>query len=371
MTSDLQTLCAIVRGDSAIMMPGGEARDRLLSEAHAHRVQRLVAWRTKEMDHELRAEAMLDELEVRELCRVLAGLRSRGIVPIVLKGAALAQTHYEESWLRPRLDTDLLIASSECQAVVAALEDLGYTRPPFISGQLVMYQMPFERLGVTGHVHALDVHWRLANPQMFASLPDYEALSSRAITVNVRGEEMTTLNPVDTLLLACVHRAAHHDLSDELLWLYDMHLVAQRFTAIEWDQFVAIASRCQVCALCVSGLQAAQRCFQTRVPPEMFARLTDRGQVEPSALYLRKNLTRLERLLADLWPLNSRERLRLLLEHIVPPAGYVTQKYGGRAGALLPLLYLRRLASGVAREISWPLPDTRSRSSSSSSDDRG
>ncbi len=74
----------------------------------------------------------------------------------------------------------------------------------------------------------------------------YEELASRAYTVVVRGQSMRTPCPVDALLLACVHRAAHHDLSDELLWLYDIHLLAQRFIAGEWGDFVARASRSQV-----------------------------------------------------------------------------------------------------------------------------
>ena len=349
MTSDLQALCAVLRGESA-GVPSGNARDRLLNQARAHRVDRLVAWRTNQIGDDLRAEAMLEEVDVRELNRVLAGLESHRIVPLVLKGAALAHTHYEESWLRPRLDSDLLIAGSQREAVIDALRDLGYTRPPFISGELVMHQMPFERVGATGQVHALDVHWRVANPQMLANLPGHEELSSRAVTVRVRGQSMRTPCPVDALLLACVHRAAHHDLSDELLWLYDIHLVARRFSGREWNDFAALASRCRVRALCVDGLRAALRCFYTPVPGDVLTRLTNSAQsAERSALYLRRGLTPLDRLLADLRALNYADRIRLLIEHVFPSAQYVTQRYGVRPRALLPFLYLRRLVSGLSR----------------------
>ena len=348
MTNELEALCAILRGESTAI-PGGEAGDRLLSEARAHRVDRLVAWRTGQIDGSLRAEAMLDELDVRELNRVLAGLESRGVVPLVLKGAALAHTHYEESWLRPRLDSDLLIASSDREVVIDVLGGLGYTRPPFITGELVMYQMPFERVGAMGQTHALDLHWRVANPQMLASLPDYEELFSRAVTVHARGQSMRTPSPVDALLLACVHRAAHHDLSDELLWLYDIHLVAQRFTSAEWEDFVRLSSRCQVRALCVNGLGAAQRWFHTPIPDDVLTCLTDSApSIEQSAVYLRKDLTRFDRLWTDLRVLSYAKRVRLLAEHTLPPADYIKSKYGVRQGLLLPLLYLRRVADGVA-----------------------
>lgn len=352
MTHEIRALCAILRGES-IATPGEEARDRLLSEARAHRVDRLVAWRTNQIDDDLRAEAMLDEIDVTELTRVLAGLESRGVVPLVLKGAALAQTHYEESWLRPRLDSDLLIGCSEREVVSDVLCDLGYTRPPFITGELIMYQMPFERVGAVGRTHALDVHWRVANPQILATLPDYDELSSRAVTVRARGQSMRVPSPVDALLLACVHRAAHHDLSDELLWLYDIHLVAQRFTTGEWEHLVRLSSRCQVRALCVDGLRTAHRCFHTPIPEDVLTRLTEGSRsTEQSAVYLRKDLTRFDRLLADLRALSYAKRVRLLGEHALPPANYVVTKYGVHWRPLLPLLYLRRVVRGVGGWVS-------------------
>lgn len=367
MTNELERLCAIV-GGKLTEMPTGEARDRLLSEARTHRVDRLVSWRTNQIDADLRAEVMLEEVEVRELNRVLAGLESDGIIPLVLKGAALAHSHYEESWLRPRLDSDLLIPPSQREAAVEALRRLGYTRPPFITGELVMYQMPFERVGATGQTHAIDVHWRLANPQVLASLPDYDELSFRAVTVHVRGQSMRTPCPVDALLLACVHRAAHHDLSDELLWLYDIHLVALRCATEEWEEFVRLASRCEVRALCAEGLDAAQRCFSTPIPADVVSRLTARTQsIEKSAMFLRRDLTRFDRLLADLQALSYATRVRLLSEHVLPPAHYIQQKYGISGPIARPWLYLRRLTSGLTREVIRPLRDTRSRSAASSS----
>ena len=175
MTPDpLARLCATLRGDSNDL-PVGDERDRLFATARANRVDRLLAWRTGQISDELRAAAILDEVDIREVNRVLAALDVHGIVPLVIKGAALAHTHYEESWLRPRMDVDLLIASSQRAHVIDVLQDLGYTRPAFISGKLVMYQMPFARATATGEMH-LDVHWRVANPQIFADLPAYEEL---------------------------------------------------------------------------------------------------------------------------------------------------------------------------------------------------
>jgi hypothetical protein len=346
-------VCAILRGE-VNSLPDGEERDRLLAAARANRVDRLVAARTGAIDADYRAAAMLDEIAVRELNRVLAALEASGISPLVFKGAAIAHTHYDESWHRQRVDADLLIAPGDRQRAIDALHRAGYLCPTFISGELVMGQMPFARVGSFGGEHHLDLHWRLANPQVFASLPDYVELLRRARAILVRGQQMRTLCPVDSLLLACVHRAAHHNRSDDLVWLLDIHLLAQRFTPAEWIEFVALACQCEVRALCADALLTAHKCFDTSIPPDAISRLNDAGVTEPASVFLRKDLTRFDRFRIDCASLAPRARWRLAREHAIPPAAYIREKYGVRRRVLLPIFYLRRVIDGLTRFMSRP-----------------
>jgi hypothetical protein len=342
-------LCSVLRGETAAWLDD-EERDALFATARLHRVDRLLAWQTGQIDDGVRATVLLDALDVRELNRVIAALESADVVPLVLKGAALAHTHYEASWLRPRVDADLMIAIDQRQVVTDILHELGYQRPPFISGELVMSQMPFALSGELGHEHALDVHWRISNPQLLAHLPGYDELAARATTITVHGQSMWTPCAMDSLLLACVHRAAHHGLSDDLLWIFDIHLLAQQFFEDEWTDFVSLATKHEVRALCAAGLLSASGCFHTAIPADVISSLTgDSHRPEPSAIYLRKDLTRIDRLLADLKALEPRARVKLLVEHLIPPADYVGEKYGVRRQYLLPLFYLRRAIQGLGR----------------------
>ena len=65
----------------------------------------------EELRDEERVEAIRDTLRVRELLRVVSALDATGCEPVVFKGAALALTHYEESWRRPRLDRRPIIGA--------------------------------------------------------------------------------------------------------------------------------------------------------------------------------------------------------------------------------------------------------------------
>ena len=345
----ISQLCAILRGESKDL-PAGEGGERLLEMARFHRVDRLVRWRTGQVDDEARAEALLDEVHVRELNRVLASLDQRGVIPLVLKGAALAHTHYEESWHRSRIDSDVLVPADERQTTFDVLADLGYWRPPAISGDLVTYQAQFVRSSAGGQEHVLDVHWRVANPQLVADVITYDELASRACTISVRGQSMRTPCPVDALLVACVHRAAHHDDADDLLWIYDLHLIAARFTRTDWGDVVRYASDRGVRALCVRGLEMSVERFHTVVPPDVLERLSAVGRpLERSSVYVKQDMRRVDRLMIDLRALGPHASVRLLWEHVMPPSDYIGAKYHVRHRALLPAFYVRRVVEGLSK----------------------
>jgi len=349
-TADPRTeLCAILvgrRGD----LPHGEPRAQILELAREHRVDRLLAWRTGQVDDVLRGEAILDEARVRELNRVLAACEGRGVQAIVLKGASLAHTHYEESWLRPRLDADVLIPEADRKTVCDLLGALGYTGLPFTSGTLVAHQAPFARVDAIGCQHDLDIHWRVVEPHACAGVLTYEDLASRATRVTVRGQSMRVPSGPDALLLACVHRAAHHNLADDLLWLYDIHLLAERLTTAEWRELATRATRYSVRALCRAGLERSGECFGTRVPPDVLSLLEPSGSVkEASAAYLRRDLRPIDRLALDVSSLGPGRGLRLMWEHVLPPTSFIRARYAVRRDGLLPLFYARRVVEGVSR----------------------
>ena len=167
---------------------------------------------------------LTEAVQVWELTRVLRALEDAGAAPVVFKGAALAHTHYSESWRRPRYDADLLIAPESRVPVFAILRSLGYERRVFVSGDLVMYQAPFERVDHLGIEHALDIHWRIANPQVVSQVLTHDELLERSVTVRVQEAPMRVLSSVDALLVACVHRVAHHPDFEKPIWIQDIHL---------------------------------------------------------------------------------------------------------------------------------------------------
>lgn len=328
----------------------------LVEQAQAERVHLLLADRLGPSHHApgvvetligaSRVAAADDAARTRELARVVRRLEEAGCRPIVFKGAALAHTHYRQPWLRPRLDTDVLVSPDHRAVAARVFAELGYSRPPFVSGRLVMYQEMFVRAEGGGLEHVFDVHWRVANPQAVSGVFSHAELAGRALRVDVAGGHFHVPCPVDALLLACVHRAAHHHDSRELLWLYDVHLVALRLTPEDWQEVVASATRRRVAALCTRGLALAVSRFGTAVPDTVKGTWSETAG-EPSAVFLRDDLRPMARLRSDLAALGLADRLRLLRELVLPPPSYMRSVHGD--STWLAWLYLRRLMTGVRK----------------------
>lgn len=289
---------------------------------------------------------LAEAVQVRELTRVLRALEDAGAAPIVFKGAALAHTHYAESWRRPRYDADLLIAPESRVPVFTILRSMGYEQRVFVSGDLVMYQAPFERVDHLGIEHALDVHWRIANPQVVSQVLTHAELLDRSVTVRVQDAPMRVLSSVDALLVACVHRVAHHPDFEKPIWIEDIHLLATGLGPAEWRTFVDLVVSRSVCVMCLDGLRQAQARFQTAIPLEVLESL-GLGREEPSAIFLRPRLRPVDRLLSDCRALRPVAAARLVREHLFPPVAYMQASYGFTSRALLPVYYAARAWSGM------------------------
>ncbi len=298
---------------------------------------------------EQRRATVIEAVRARELRSVLATLHDAGVRPVLVKGAALAYTHYPRPELRPRSDTDVMIASDSRKVTSAALVEAGYCRPPEIEGEVAVGQFHFVKTDEYGCEHALDVHWRVSNVRAFAEALTYEELTRDAVAVPPLGPCAFGASPVHALLLACMHRVAHHEDSPNLLWLYDVHLLVGRLTPNERSAFAALASERRMRAVCARTLLLADQAFGGI--DERWRRSLDilDGVHEPSAAFIGGRLRPIDILKSDLASTESRSRLRLLREHLFPSPSYMRHRFPHWPAALLPFAYARRIFAGTPR----------------------
>lgn len=364
--SHLDTIVAIVRGEAPPWPDDADetAGHELMEEARRQGLHVLVAGRLREpafsswpsdvraaFDRELRSAAVVEEACRAEIDRVLTALANAGVSGLLFKGTPLAYTHYPAPWLRPRMDTDLLVAGPDRETAVRTLETLGYTRAPLVDGSLIMRQAEYVKVSPSGIEHTIDLHWRIGNPQPVADLLSFDELLRRAVPVPPLGSAARALCPEHALLVAAVHHVAHHAAGPRLIWRYDIHLVASAMIADELRSFARCAVEKRVARVCASELNAARATFGTclAVEPGVLDNIfAGADPDEPSARYLKSPGPRVGRLLVELRLLPTwRARAQLLRQHLFPSPSYMRQVYRHTHPILLPVLYAHRVLTGI------------------------
>ena len=373
-----ETICAGLRGEAVhwSYVNDAETYREFMQFADYHGVGALVYYALKQseslslwpaecvdrMRTETIDETAREAIRCREISIVLSELANAGVSPLLLKGTPLAYFLYPEAALRHRSDTDMLIRENDRGALSQVLARLGYVRGNGITGELVSTQSTFSRVDRFGVCHDLDVHWRISNFHVFAAALAFQELAQRAVPVAALGPHARTLRPIDALILACMHRLGHrqapyyvdgeaHYDSNRLIWLYDIHLLAQSLAVEQWEEFARVAMAKQLQQLCLDGLNAAKRAFGTSIPAfvEDFFIHAPKGEVlNVSRFYLSRWRWELSELGAlPTWKL----RLKLLQEHLAPSPAYLLEKYELKDRRWLPLFYVGRALAGVWKRL--------------------
>ena len=193
--------------------------------------------------------------------------------------------------------------------------------------------------------HVYDLHWDIANTPVVREALRFDELLARSMPLPRIVEGARAPSHIDALLLACIHRVAHHHDSDRLIWLYDIHLLRAAMSPAEHEEFWGRAAERRVVAICDRSIELAEQWFgrsshgrAPAIPPD-----------EPSAAFLDRSRTRGAVLAADLKALGWRARLERLRDLALPPRSFMRAAFPRAPRAALPLLYVYRGARGVLR----------------------
>jgi len=294
-----------------------------------------------------RSAAILEGARHEELARALQALAAAGVRTLLIKGAALAYTAYPAPHLRVRTDTDLIVDPGDVATTRAVFADLGYEPEVETSGALVSYQMHFVGRDRFGIVHAFDVHWKISDRQALADALSFAELWNERIDIPAVAPAAATVCPSHALLIALLHRAGHHPGSDDLLWIYDIHLLAARLAPEEREPFTRITVERGHAALAHEGLTLAFRQYGSPVVSALATAVQPLAADEGTARW-REPSSLADMLQLDLRALPTwRARTSLLREHLLPRADYMRRKYNIRSNAMLPPFYLWRILAGA------------------------
>jgi hypothetical protein len=179
------------------------------------------------------------------------------------------------------------------------------------------------------------MHWALTAIPALDRLPSFETLRAHGVDLPGLGRRATGLSPVHALLHACVHRASNlgAGLGDRLKWMYDIHLLATRFTAIEWEDFAIACRDARIAGLAAAALHASQAMFATALPAAPLLQLKhDGGSDALDATRLSDWRYVQRRNFAALHGMGA--KAAWLWARAFPPMGYLRELYGSEQGWL-------------------------------------
>lgn len=364
--TDIDAMLAALMLGKAIDWPGDcdeTFPERFIERAVHHGAAALVGFQLKQggcgagvpasvLEHfemAVRKQVASEMLRSHDLKALVKGFGDSGVRVVVLKGAALAYSHYPESWMRPRVDTDLFIALADIEKTRQVFKNLDYL---LIGRTYKSHQFNSIRRDSGGHTVNYDVHWRSSNLARFARVISHAEAWETG--VKVKGlARARAMSPLLALLQACMHRAGNpeHD-PNRLIWLYDIHLLLSGMTAHEQLEFARRAEHENLQAVCGVAIGAAREYFQTEVFPEVLDFLDAPPKQERSADSRFKH-SALGLIFEDLRELPGwNGRTSLLREYLAPTPDYLRQRYGARGRLDLPWLYLKYYTKGFIDRVS-------------------
>jgi len=301
--------------------------------------------------HAARNTIILQDL--RAIIRILA---LHGIDAIVLKGACLIETVYDDIALRPMHDIDILIREEDLCVVQTVLLGAGYgpcMRPP-VAEQILLHHhlIPFTRPGRP----SVEIHVTLTPPSSPCAM-DMDGFWDRARSAVFGGLRALTLSPEDLLLHLCLHFSANHQFSIlEIKNLCDISETIKRHNAdIDWKALGDRARGYGIGRYVYCTLRLAAELFGAQLRPEDLYRIEHDdpdAQMTDTLADLLLDETSIP--LPDALDQMDKEvglapKALVLARSLVPPLSYLVRKYGVAETAARRSLYLRHWMEGMMR----------------------
>lgn len=207
----------------------------------------------------LRAALASEEVRYEAYLRVfgplLTAMVEDGIDPIVLKGAALAETVYPRPQLRHTHDIDLLIAPHQHSQAIASAQRCGW-RPGAARDSFI------HSSGLP-----LGLHTRVVRASFAPA--DFQALRQRTKTIPLAGLPLETLGPADALV-HILGQALTSGTFFSLQWACDA-ILSVAHGEIDWELFTTEVTRGRLSWAYAEMLRYLRNDIGAAVPAEVVA----------------------------------------------------------------------------------------------------
>lgn len=268
--------------------------DYIMEEASRNEIESLLYHNLHKMDDSRNIpESAMKDLRVayyattsrnirflNELSKLLKTFNDANIEVVVLKGAALAETVYQNIALRPFGDIDLLIREDKMPDAEEILSDLGYSTPPVYPSKWHrkrhMISVRAEELHYVNQDKnvILDLHWDL-QPRSSPFQIDVQKFWENTQTMKLAGVETLIFTPEHLLEHLCFHIYKEVIGGVSILIRHcDVNEVVRYYERdIDWGYFVETSKRYGLQIPSYYGLYTASGLLGAPVPENVLSEL--------------------------------------------------------------------------------------------------
>ncbi|MEM8725222.1 MAG: nucleotidyltransferase family protein [Pseudomonadota bacterium] len=305
---------------------------------------------------EARVQSFWELSHAKLVSRLVETLHAAGIEALLLKGTALAYSHYPKPALRRRGDSDVLIESADRAKTRAVFEACGLVQ----CSDVRPLQECWKADSKMGFDHMIDLHWRISASSAISGLLEANTPRRKTQALPSMSPNAASIGSVDNLILICINRAQHAKFgyligekrlfdNDRLIWAADIDLLTSSFAQSEWNDLVTSAAQSASSDIVLSGLRLAQSCLKTPVPGQVLKRLEQQSGDTRLTSYLSSGSGK-QRLMLDLAASPTwRAKLRLIGFKLFPSKDLIHERYPDAQGWPLSVLRIRRLFAGLGK----------------------
>lgn len=290
-----------------------------------------------------------------ELSNVLCWLADAGLATVVLKGAALGDTLYGNSALRPMTDLDLLLHEQDVAAAIDVLHQHGYrsasaeVRP----GHVLDFENEVVVRSPGTPSLAVELHWHLLDSPFYQERLSEDWFWQTARSARLAETDALVLGLEATLLHLSAHYVLHHR-AQGMRWIGDIAgLVATRGPEIDWQLLLVRATDFDLVFSIQVVLQQLLADWNAAIPPAVVQAayqlpVSDNERQVVQWLQAEQRPV-VQRFWADLASMPGwRRRLPFLWANLFPSPDYMAERYDLPGRAWLPLAYPYRWARGMS-----------------------
>ena len=298
--------------------------------------------------------------QFHELWKILNRMQSVGINVILLKGAALSLTVYQQDLPRYFGDLDLLVQKPDISHALQVLAELDYAPGKGIqldAKDLLPYVNEWQ-LTKAGHFNIdVDLHWHLFSSVYHQYTVPSDWFWETAVSFKAGANSALTLGPEANLIHLCAHLLQHQRAAwpDSMRLLHDIaELITAYQDQLDWDLIITKAEAYRLVIPVQQVLLRVWQGWQVAIPPTIREQLQNwRPSVEETRAFDQLNTLgggsdpRFAVISLRSLP-NWRMRIRYIYQNLLfPSTAYMQHRYQIRLPVLVLLYYPYRWCLGI------------------------